>query len=544
MRSFFAFLLKLKKHMLGLFIYSLIFALVFYIFLSPQHSVYMLNFTMINEFFTSLVFIIVLIISFLIYLINRNIIPTNFAINMVQRIPNYVPFNKAIKEILLSLIEEKYKIIVLLRTLDKNNYQLNLSQIAAFNQLNKQKRLEDLEIEYMFVDNNIGDIEDLIYNLDLASSKYIIITSLSNIFKHTILVRETLPENLRSQIKIIGALSSISDGDIQKIIDRDPDIIRIFPPDYDEARTAVEFLFSKIKSSLCVERNCKNYFKPCNIIILHNGTYGEAIAKKCKAFFEKERSKLYYYTSKSFTATMINENIRFYSFNFNGNGFINDEIKSDSFLEFAKKWKDARNFYYIVGYEPNISDMVKELSNTLQEATQNDITLLFCATLSMQSWKKSVIEVLEQEPSLIPFLQDDSFYLKLLIEGDLSHPSYTTELTIDLYYYNPSFPNKKKLVNLEETVQKIFSLNKEDTKAFLKRYYNRNNNYISLFSAFSIEVAKHTIQKKTSLLESKAKILQNYQKLMPGIDPTTIIVNGDSINQYTIDLLIKKPLPS
>ncbi len=460
--------------------------------------------------------------------------------------PKYVPFNKFIKESLLALIDEKYKIIVLLRTLDKHNYQLNLNQIAAFNQLHRQRRLEDLDIEYLFIDNSSSDLEDLITNLDLISSKYIIITSLSNIFKQTILIRETLPEDLKSQIKIIGALSSISDEDIQTIIDRDPDIIRIFPPDYDEANSAIEFLFSKIKSSLCLDKNCKSHFKPSNIIILHNGTYGEAVAKKCKLFFDRERSKLYYYTSKSFTPTMINENIKFHTFAFENNSFIHSEIKSGSFLEFAKQWKDSRNYYYIVGYEPNVSSMLVALNDILEQSPQEEVTLLFCATLSMQSWKKSVTETLEKQPQLEPFIHNDSFYIKLLIGGDLSTHSYTTQLGIDLFHYEPSLPNKREPINLEETIQKIFSLNTEDTKLFLKRYYNKNNNYISLFSAFSLEVAKHTIQEKISLLESKAKILQNYQKILPSssFHPITILVNGDSINQYVIDQLTKKSLPS
>ncbi len=530
---------KMKQHSLGIFIYLIIFLLILYILTRKEQSVFMSNFSMINEFFTSLVLVVAIIISFFIYLTNRNIIPTNFAINMIKRIPNYVPFNKFIKQTLLALIDEKYKIIVLLRTLDKNNYKLNLSQIAAFNQLNKQKRLEGLDIEYLFIDNNSSDIEDLIENLDLVSSKYIIITSLSNIFKQTILARENLPESLKSQIKIIGALSSISDEDIQKIIDNDSNIIRIFPPDYDEAKTAMEFLFSKIKSSLCIEKYCKSYFKPSNIIILHNGTYGEAVAKKCKLFFEKERSKLYYYTSKDFTPTVINENIKFYSFDFNDKSFINDEIKSNSFLEFSNKWTNSRNYYYIVGYEPNISYMLKNLKKFPNE----DITLLFCATLSMNSWKRSVIETLKEQPNLEPFIKDNSFYIKLLIDGDLSHTSFNNGLTINLFYYNPSLTAKKEPVNLETVIQKIFSLNREDTKEFLRKYYNRNNNYISLFSAFSIEVAKYTIERKCSLLESKAKVLQNYQRkisTLKELKHIDILVNGDSINQYTIERLVEE----
>ena len=529
----------IRRYFLGFFIYATIFAITFYILTRPEQPQFLKNFSMVNEFFTSLVFFVVILFSFLIYLANRNIIPTNYAIATIKKIPKYVPFNKFLKQTLLNLIDEKYTIIVLLRTLDAHNYQLNLSQIAAFNLLHQQKRLEGLDIEYLFIDNRGSDVEDLISHLDLISKKYIIITSLSTIFKQAILAREALAPNRKKQIKIIGALSSISDRDIQKIIDHDPDIIRIIPPDYDEAKTAMEFLFSKIKSSSCTNKNCNNYFKPSNIVVLYNGTYGAAIASKSKLFFERERSQFYYYTSQAFTPTFINDNINIFTFAFDNGTFVNNETKSETLSQFLQTWKNAKNFFYIVGYEPNISLMLEALNSELENTPNTDITLLFCATLSMQSWRESVIETLQQQSALRPYLQNDSFYIQLLIESAFRESAQEVALTIDLFHYNPTLPTKREPIDLEEEVQKIFSLNRADTKEFLQKYLNNSNNYIALFSAFSIEVAQYTIKQKVPLLESKAKLLQNYQKLFPHMqtNPIHILVNGDSINQYTIEKL-------
>ena len=532
----------IRKYFLGFFIYATIFATIIYILTRSEQPQFLKNFSMVNEFFTSLVLFIVILFSFLIYLANRNIIPTNYAIHTIKKIPKYVPFNKFLKQTLLNLIDEKYKIIVLLRTLDAHNYQLNLSQIAAFNHLHQQNRLEDLDIEYIFIDNNSSDIDDLITNLDLISTKYIIITSLSSIFKQAILIREALLPHLKKQIKIIGALSSISDRDIQKIIDEDPDIIRIIPPDYDEAKTAMEFLFSKIKSSSCTDKNCSNYFRPSNVIVLHNGTYGAAIANKCKLFFERERSQLYYYTSQAFTPTFINDNINIYTFSFDSGTFINNETKSDTLEQFLPKWKSAKNYFYIVGYEPNITSMLEVLNEALHSSNIHENTFLFCATLSMQNWRQSVIDTLQKQPFLQPYLQNESFYIQLLIESNTIGSAANGTLSLQLFHYNPTFSSKKEPIDLEEEVQKIFSLNKTDTKEFLQKYLSNNNNYISLFSAFSVEVAYYTIKQKVSLLESKAKLLQNYQKLFPHTrsNPIHILVNGDSINQYTIEKLTKE----
>ncbi len=269
----FSFYLIHKKHihnslLSGLMIFLFIFLSIMAIYMNQG-----LGFSAINDMVTSALLILGFMLALVIYLINRNIISSHNAINFIEKTPNYIPFSHALKKYLLSLIKVEYKIIVLIRTLDEKNSEWILTQISAYNHILKNNTSvldikEKGDIEFVFVDNNSDDINHLIQNLNTIQYRYIIITSLSEIFRESIISRENLTQQRRESIQIIGALSSINDKKIEKIIDRDDDIIRIFPPDYDEAKTAIEFMFSKVKSAICVDENCTHYHQKNNIIII------------------------------------------------------------------------------------------------------------------------------------------------------------------------------------------------------------------------------------------------------------------------------------
>jgi len=499
-----------------------------------------LGFSAINDVITSAILIIGVIIAMFIYLINKNIISSHFAIKFINKTPEYIPFSHTIKTNLLSLIKVKYKVIVLIRTLNDKNSEWVLTQISAFNNILKNKKgifdkIDNFDIEFFFVDNYSDDVNRLLKKTNTERYRYIIITSLSSIFRDAVLSREDLEENKRNNIQIIGALSSINDKNIKRIIDRDDNIIRIFPPDYDEAKTAIDFMFSKIKSSICTNEKCDLYHKQNNIIIMHNGTYGRAVRDKCQQYYDIELSKIYNNTTKEMGISTLHNSIGFYSFDYKSNGdIIYDGRESKAFDIFLNEWKDAKNQFFIIGYEPNISFILDYIDEKFQNHKEVEKCLLICGTASMQSWRDSIVKTIKNSKTLKDII-DRSYYLKLLIYSNANNPTTTnssTDLTIEFYRCTEEL--KKESINLEDELQKVLkTTNKDLVKKHLEYYIQREESYISIFSTLSILIAQYTIEHRTSLLKSKSEILKREYK-----DEIDILVNGDSINQYVISPLM------
>ncbi len=520
----------------GLLIFLFIFLAIFTIYTDPD-----LGFSAINDMITSALLILSLLLALIIYLINQNILSSHKAIKIIEKIPNYIPFSHTLKKYLLSLIKIEYKIIVLIRHLNDKNYQWTLTQIAAYNHILKNNSTlfdlkEEGKIKFIFVEKDINEINYLIHHLNTTKYRYIIITSLSEIFRDSILSRELLPKEQREAIQIIGSLSSINDQNIEKIIDRDDNIIRIFPPDYDEAKTAVEFIFSKIKSAICVEENCPHHHQKNNIIILHNGTYGRAVRDQFEHYYQKELNNIYINTIHGMDATDLRKSIGFYSFDYmRHNMVVDDKIKNlHSFTSFLnKEWQGCKNYFFIIGYEPNISNILKFMDQEFLKAPPIEKCLLFCGTVSMNSWRLSIIHTLKSTQSLKKLIHK-SYYLKLLIYNS-QHKTLIHEesknLEIEFYRTNPTQKRLEK-VDIEENLKNIQNNNDpRDIQTQLNDYLQKEESYISIFSNLSLLTALYSINHRVSLLKSKSNVLYEYK------DEINILVNGDSINQYVISNL-------
>ena len=498
------------------------------------------EFEAINDFFTSLLMLVFFVMAFFIFLANHGWVSHSRIINIIQKIPNYLPFKHTLKTYLLNLIQKKCKIIVLIRTLDKKNYEWVLNQISAYNSIVNNPALskDELEdIEFFFVDNNQSDVKKLIEDLNLREYNYIIISGLSAIFKDAIMAREKLNSEDKKSIKIIGSLSSINSLEIQKIIDSNDNIIRIFPPDYDEAKTAMNFLFSKIKSSMCSNGECDFSKEKNNIIILHNGTYGQAVRDKCAYFFDKEFECLDINTANDFCINGIDDSIKFYSFDYKHNDMlIHDQSKTEGIEQFLPKWgeENVKNHFYIIGYEPNISLMLEYLDNALSKNSKIDFSLLFAGTVSMDSWKNRIVNTLSKSKNFNAVLPHKSYYLQLHTIHDANSIQHVHKLALDLYHYKVNQENDK--ADIEEELRVL--LDKHETKItnMLSSYWKNENNYITTFTTDSLHIALYAIKHGSTLLESKSKVLQEYGR------KTDILVNGDSINQYAIKMLNKNGL--
>ena len=253
--------IKPKHNIFGYFVF-------FILFVGVALIIKYAEFSDINDFFTSILMLVFFVMAFLIFLANHGWISHATTMNFIKKIPNYLPFKHTLENYLLSLIQKKFKIIVLIRTLDEKNHEWVLNQISAYNSLVNNPALSKNEledIEFLFVNNHSNDVKSFIEALNIQENNYIIISGLSAIFKDAIMAREKLENQEKQSIQIIGSLSSINDKSIQKIIDADDNIIRIFPPDYDEAKIAMNFLFSKIKNSMCANGKCDFHEEKNNI---------------------------------------------------------------------------------------------------------------------------------------------------------------------------------------------------------------------------------------------------------------------------------------
>ncbi len=510
--------------------------------LSPIIVNYMLSgmsLDKLSDIYSSFFLGIALIFAVMISLTNLNILPRGFSHRLIRyttKMPSSIPFNKPIKKYLLSILKIDFKVIVFLRTMDYKNYEVVLNQIGGYNSVLKEAKImlnngESIEVELVFIDNKSDDIGHYFNSLDTYNFNYIFITTLSDIFKQTIKAREALSVVEKNHIEIIGALSSISNS-VQHLIDIDDNIIRVFPPDYDEAQTAIDFIMSKIKSSICSDSTCRLHDKKNNIIILHNGTYGESIKEQCEVIYKKELNNIYNNTHKKISPLDLEKHINFFSFDYLSNGeMIYDKIYNNQFASYIDEWDGDINYFFIVGYEPNLSSILNFLDKALENNQDISICMLFCGTTTLKKWRASVIKTLENRTSL-KALATNAYYLKLIM-GNVKQTPFIGEdskkLALKLSTYRQGnsieFSLKKELLNILGENKKI---NEEAIEKLIHEALNNKESYIRIFSNLSILIAKHRIENRTSLIKSKEKILENYQ------DKVDMRINGDSVNNYRV----------
>jgi len=525
---------------LGILIFILLFTSIISIILFSEdskeitfHTTFS-GFVNLNDFFSSLFILIGFSIAFLIYLSNQDIISNKFLLSYIHKIPDFVPFKHALEKYLSKLVKKEVRIIVLIRPIDKNNHEWVLNQISAYNYIMQSPAFTDYKekIQFLFIKNNQADIEHLVSNLDLAHYNYILLSGLSATFKSAILSREKLQQEEKDAIQIIGSLSSINDKYIQEIIDKDNNIIRIFPPDYDEAKTAMGFMFSKIKNSICPVQGCKLHNQEHNIIIIHNGTYGNAIRKQCEVYFHKEFSSLDIHTSNQISARALSNSIKFHSYNYkNTDTLICDKTRSETFISLLSEIKNHHNHFYIIGYEPNISNIISHLDKSFKTIAPERFSLLFAGTTSMDSWRKTIIETLSNTHTLKHALTNSAYYMKLYTLRNIDKfQQASINMDLKLEHYNPTATSLE--ADLIEELRTLFPnrhINEHTNR--LNTFWKNENNYITTFISYSLRIADYSIKNDTTLLESKFKVLRESGR------ETEILVNGDSINQYTIKFL-------
>ncbi len=511
------------------FIWTFIILILFIIFYNNK-GVFS-NFVTLNDFITSIIIVISLFIAFIIYLTNRNLIPANKVIDKIENMSEDIPFKHSIEKHLIPLIKKRYKIIVLLNDINQENYQSIISQLIAYQDYINEHKIEE-EVSFYFVskdEKNKESIKSFFDSFHINYKSYIIIATVSSIFTKAIEAREELSQYHKDNIKIIGTLTSTTQ-EIGNIVDKDNNIIRVFPPDYDEARSAMHFLLSKLHNRVCSNRNCTFMLEKTNVIILYNRTYGKAIAKQSKIFFEEELENYKITIPKSIKENYMPEiNFIVAKFNAHNNYFEIDKKDTNLHLKNGLKLEDiikymqgAKNYFYIVGYEPNISKMLQKLDTIIDSKCLHNI--LICGTATMSFWRDSIIKTINSSKNL----KGEYFYLEL--ESTKVNNKIQDINSIKLSI-KPKLDNKSEKIDISEYFKSNIKLNKEEIEKLLK---NRQN-YISTYTKITLDIAKYAIDeknKKKNLLECKKSVLENYYSNRDKNLNIELLVNGDSINKY------------
>ena len=148
---------KIVRRLIGFSPFLLFGLIIGYLIIADNYPLVIQHFCNINDFFTSILLLFGFIFSFFIYLSNQNIVfSTQNTMWIIDRIPDFLPFKHALQNYFKKFIKKKFKIIVLLRTLDKKNYEWVLNQISAYNTImNNKHQFSDIKTDIEFAEFNL-----------------------------------------------------------------------------------------------------------------------------------------------------------------------------------------------------------------------------------------------------------------------------------------------------------------------------------------------------------------------------------------------------
>ena len=501
------------------------------------------------DYFASIILLFGLILSILISLSNihpwANKVFGSFTNKIIKVIPEDIPFGRKLKSYLAGLLKDNKKVVIFLPYPTNANREAVLLQLLGFLEYleedieNKEKKYfklslpekkNNIDVEIIFIKPNSDDIS-FYFNeeLDETVYEYIIVTGMSEVYKDAIFSKNFLDQDKQEKIKIIGALSSIS-VDIEEIINDDENIIRVFPPDYDESKIAISYLMSRIKNNICHFNGCDFQAKKSNIIILHANEYGEAVKSRCKEFYDLEMEDINKTTNTNLSPIELEECIKFYSFTYKDENFTYDIIEENIFENYINKWEAEKstNYFFLIGYQPSISKMLDTISPQI-EGKLKDYSCLFSSPLSLDKWRREVCDTLD----------------KYSLDNDES------------YYLSTNSSNKNiKNINIDEIkkyfksykVQKIFNRNELESIPFEDLFNDKDkdirfmclieeindfkkNNFVSNFAELGLNVAREYVLTEKSLLSCKKRVFEKN-----GIN-LKLLMNGDSINNFEVRLM-------
>ncbi len=453
----------------------------------------------------------------------------------ILKIIDIIPSSYA-KKLLSQAFDIEAEVFILLPKISLKNYQHLAYQLNGINRFFSENPSCSKHMKIIFINNSSSfttedDIENLL-SLLYKNRRYIFIATMSDIFDTllqkigTKIKSDTYYKNM---VKVIGTLASQSKEFSQ--YKSYENIIRLSPPDFDEAKKASMNIFTKLVSSYCPSKICE-FHSANNIIVISNNAYGDAVKNSFINIFHEYQKELDQSTNYYVNAKELDKNINNYYYHFNNGTIQKDKITNKRLDELLKSEGASFNYFFIIAYEPNVSKILQAIDKTIQKSANKDAqySILISATASVKDWRDRILKSIKELKSL-----------DLIEEINYIHIQYPKFKSV--VYYKPSH-KKCKLYTLESKNNKVFL--QETTIQELNKEYDINSiiqkseiNYINGFMIMSLLLAQKLLSYwDLNLIIEKERLYGNIEsKNSIGIK---ILSSGDSIDHFTIKTLYKK----
>ncbi|HHH18989.1 MAG TPA: hypothetical protein ENK86_00540 [Campylobacterales bacterium] len=408
-------------------------------------------------------------------------------------------------------------------------YQLNgLNRFLEKNEACR-KRMKIILIDNTTSDITDDDLENFIKTLS-NHKRYIIIATMSDIFDSLLKVvgHRLNNKNYRKMVKIIATLASQSEE--YRNYEHYDNVIRLSPPDFDEARKAASNLVTKLISSYCPSKSCE-YHKNNNIIFISSNSYGYAVKKSVSKLFGEYKEEFDTSTNIHVDEHDLNRGIFKYAYHYTEENGIVEDVETNTNYTFdallEEKANGAINTIFLIGYEPNISNMLKAINEhlRLKKLRNCEFSLLISATASVKEWRESIVQTINELD--IKSLINEINYVKI------EYPKFKAD---DNYHANQLYINLYKMnkTQLSRTDLKL-EFNEEEIQEII---YKTDMNYINGFIYMSLELVQQiNADWEVNLLSLKEKLFHNKDRNHQDIMGVKILSSGDSINHFKVKKL-------
>lgn len=446
------------------------------------------------------------------------------------------------KKVLSKILSIEPEIFILLPILSSRNYQHLGYQLNGINRFLSSNTSCKKYTKIVFINNDNeattkNDIQNLL-NLLYKNRRYIFIATMSDIFD-TLLqevgIKIKSDPYYKNMVKIIGTLASQSKkfNDYRSF----ENIIRLSPPDFDEAKKASTNIFTKLVSSYCPAKGCE-FNKPNNIIIIASNAYGAAVKSSFIQIFNEYKSELDASTNYYVKEEDLNRKINIYTYSFKDKKITQDPRTNYTLSDLLIKSNkiNSIDYFFIIGYEPNVSNILLELDNEIQKVKNNnaEYSILISATASVKLWQENIKNTIQKLKSIENIEEINYIKIKYPEFKNVEHYKISND-DCKIYTINAE-NNQKKLnqVSLKELIKDY------DIKKILQK---DDINYINGFMIMSLELAQKLMKNwDLNLIIEKERLYGNIES--KDIVGVKILSSGDSIDHFKIDKLYKKPLES
>ncbi len=447
---------------------------------------------------------------------------------------------KALRRWLSDVLNIKPKIIILLPNSSQKNYKHLAYQLNGINRFFTKNR-DCYENSTIFFVNNKNEQTikkdiDMLKNILHTNRRYIIIATMSDIFNTLSeqFANDFRDEYKRSLIRIVGTLSSrTSTYGLYKNI---KNIIRLSPPDFDEANKASLNIFSKLISNYCPANDCI-YNRDNKIVIISSNAYGDAVKKSLNLKIDEIKKELDKNTGFYVDGKALESSFESYNYKYDGNDLIPDKTytKKENIIELKDLLKNEKTVFYffLIGYEPNISNILTLLNKLLKDSKCNECryNILISATVSVKEWQDSIKKSINNLEYIKKIEEID--YLKIKYPEFKALKEYDDKDIICKFY---TLTNGKKELKFKDITKN------QEIKEIIE---SDDINYINGFMIMSLEYAQKLINKwDESLPLLKEELYSNYTRGVRdkagNIIGIKILNSGDSIDHFKVETLYKK----